>query len=557
MKKKKFIITIICILICICLILLGMNFSNTNQIAEHLGIERITNFCIGNERQVENILPDKNKISIFNLGYLLNDEIGISFFSITRLVALAVLTYNLINIFSKNSKIKIIGTLGIAFSSLVLLDFSNRFIDILIFSEMILVSVQNILYNQKIKISAYLFSVATIVSFASTVLLFELELIICALFIIIPLLIYILIKNKEKNRKKLFIATIIVGLIIASTIGVINISNINTELKMENRRISYMFTYINTTFLGFKDVNYLSDYATIYSLFPLPIVLATIIALRSDKKENDFLFIVLLASTWLIIGACTTFSALLGKILLVGFVSIKNLTLLINFFSFICMLYMIEKSEMEISIQKAVTIVMVTVIFTVFAKRPAELNETLYLIISAGLYAILGYILCRKDDKKYKNVLLNMLIIYMAIISISQIHISFGSDILKYEAVETFENIEIENSRWIVLDNNYIIPEYLENCGATVINNNINRIDTYKFKNTTQYKEEELWRFYKEALFKLSNENTLALSEKNNLVINITKEYLEDLKIDYILTNKEIKEEKEIYKNDKIFIYKY
>ena len=557
MKKKKIIMFIVCILISTCFIFLGMNFSNTNKIAEEIGLENFKNFSIGTAKQFENILPQKDKISIFNIGYKLNDEIGLSFFSISRLALLSVFTYQLINIFSKNKKIKIIGMLGIAFSSLVLLDFSNRIIDIIIFSEMILVASENILYNQKNKLSSYFLAIVMIISCASIVLLYEIELILCSLFITIPILIYILMKYKDKSGKKLFTLTLAIGIILATVIVIMNFPNINTQLKTEKRYISHLLGYVNTTFLGFKNVNYLSDYANIYSLFPLPIVLATILTLRSDKKENNFLFIILLVSTWLIIGACTTFSTTMSKILLVGFISNKNLSILINFFSLICLLYMIEKSEMEINISKAVTIIMITVILTVFAKRPAELNETLYLIISAGIYSIIGYILCRKDDKKYKKVLMNILIIYMAIIGISQVNISFGSDVLKLEAVELFENIEIENSRWIVLDNNYIIPEYLENCGATVINTNINQIDKYKFRNSTKYKEDELWLFYQEAIFKIDDENVLGLTEENILQIGITEEYLDDLKIDYILSGKKIDGQKEVYKNDKIFIYKY
>lgn len=556
MRKNKLIGILIFILICVCFIFSGINFSNTNKIAEELGLENLKNFSLGKARQIENILPDKNEISIFNLGYLLNDEIGISFFSITRLVAITILTYNLINIFSRNSKIKLIGTLGIAFSSLVLLDFSNRFIDILIFSEMILVAVQNILYNQKIKKVAYLFNLSIIVSMASIVLLFDLELIICSLFIIIPILIYILMKDKEKQRKKLLIITLGIGIILSIVLVVINLQNISTEVHIKNKYATYMLSYLNTTFLGFKDIEYLSEYTNIYSLFPLPLILAVGLILKSDKKENDFLFIMLAVCTWLVIGVCATFNGVLAKVLLVGFVSAKNLTILINFFTLLCLLYMLDKSEMELDIQKSVTIILVSVIFTVFAVMPAELSATIFLIIVAGIYSVLGYMICRKDDKKYKNVLLNLLIIYMAIVGISQIHIVFGSDILKLENNEIFADTS-KSGTWIVLENNYVIPEYLENSGIKVINTNINMIEKFKFKNTTEYEDEVLWSYYKEAIFKIGIENTLSLNDENILVITVTEDYLKSLDVKYLLTSAEDFEKEEVYKNDKIFIYKF
>lgn len=556
--KKKVIKVLALIVISVCFILSGIHFTNTNKIAEELGFEGLKNITIGKSRQIENILPDKNAISVFNLGYLVNEEIGLSFFSITRLIAIMIITYKFMEIITKDKKIKILGMLGIAFSSLVLMDMQNKIIDIIIFSEMILISCENILYNKKSNVEKYLYALLMILSYISIGLLFSVELLICSLFITIPFIIYIWSKKNEKENKKIFFISIILSLIFITSIFCIGKNYLDTTLNNQNRNVFYLLNYFNNTFLNFTDISYLSEYVSIYSLFPIPLIIAIMVVLKSDKKENNFLFITILMTTWLIMGVCMNFADSISKILLIGFISTSNLNILISLFSFITALYILDKSELNMEIKTAVTIVFITVILTVFALRPIEISGTVCLIISAAVFSILGYMICRRDEKKYRKVFTVIFSIYFIIVAITQINISFGADILKENEFSKFiKELEDEKqAKWLVLDSNYILPEYLELLDLKVINKNDKLIEKYKFVNETNLENDILWYYYDETIFNIGNENVIKLNEENNVVIEITNEYLEE-NVDYVVSNKEIEEKEEIYNNGKIFVYKY
>lgn len=435
-KKKCLILCAISLILAIIAEFIFVNSGNEISIARLVTVFGICSyiglhFVIGFKKLYTIIVENRFKISAVMvvlstiIGYfqnnvtlenwLLDTSAVLSLWWNLKFYGLLLVTYELFKIITDGSQgMSIVGTVVIVFSGAVQWNFEK--IDSLIWGQLIVIFINKLLNQENSKSKAW-FIIATIISAVAYAFTFT-GYAISFGYIFIALIIWILIKNKEKLKDNSTVIILTTILSIACAIFLRNKIpfNYNDIIESDIKGISYLFTYLYNTVLPFKDLTTNSLYGSFISIFPLPMLFALYYMYKNDDHAEFLLPITIVA----IIETVFCMSGLpdvINKVSLFSNVSLSRCVAAVNLANVYILFYTLKHIDKKIfSVTAAIRIAVVIMVVVGFISYPTSIATRMYLNLFMIEICLLSFLYSIFHDKNYKNVLLFFLCL-MTIIS--------------------------------------------------------------------------------------------------------------------------------------------
>ncbi len=436
-KKKILILGLISIIIAIIMEYIFINSGNSMSLARSITIFGIIafiglHFVIGFKKLYTIIVENRFKISLIMIiistiigffqnqvgikEWILNTSTVLSLWWNIKFYVLLLVSYELFSIITNQSmSYSIIGTIVIVFSGAVQWNFNK--IDSLIIGQLIVVLIDKFLKEEKNSYK-YIFSLGILASIIAYAFTFEGYAISFA-YVFIALIIWILIKNKEKlkDKKTLFIGILT---IIVSVIGAIICRSFipfsyNDTIESEAKGLSLLYTYLYNMLLPFNALGENALYGSFISAFPLPMLLALYYMFKNDDNA-EFLLPITLVAVLETVFCMSGFPTILEKITLFSNVLLTRSIAAVNLANVYIMFYMLKNINKKIfSISGAMRVSIVLMIVVGFIGYPEIFGTRMFLNLFMVEACLLSFLFLIFHDENYKKTLLFFLCIFTLI----------------------------------------------------------------------------------------------------------------------------------------------
>ena len=378
------------------------------------------------EKQKKKI-DTKYLIAIFTIIAFIFDILCIKFsfwkqgFFCARLIAFMIAT----NIFLKQltNQDKVVskwGTIIICLSSAALSGMMN--FDVITFGEIFLIFLNKLtdsevsknddLKEKNVKKALYILGI--FISILAYLFTFDLSLEIAFGYVFLALAIWIFIKNKKKYKitlKNCIIAIVLFVLIITICCVVERITGLfsqayevyNTTAKIGNS-LTYNFSYVYNFLLPYKDTGANYNFASMLSVFPVPIILAMVYLYKKEKHE-EFLFPMICVIALEFIYSMVNLPNIINIITGLSLVSVKDATLGVAIANIYVFLYMYANVEDEaITFKSAIRITLLLIILNFFVPHASRYSSRVYDYLFTSILTLESFLMLCYTDKKYKKV---------------------------------------------------------------------------------------------------------------------------------------------------------
>ena len=523
----------------------------------------------------------------FNIGYLLlGEEYGLSFYWYGRLIALLLVTFELMMLITKKKKLlSLAGAILITGSPLVSWFFSNYIVDLLISGQLCLLFFNSYLETKNIKLRI-LYSVLLGLSFSWFTLTIYPAWQVPLGYMYLAFMIWILVKNKDNNKIKDYLLLLIsVVIYFALLLRFYLLSKDTLDILMNtvypgNRIVTgggafiKHFIYPISIFFGIADYHNPCESAGVYSLFPIPIVLSIIYLIKNkNKKDKDKtkLLILLLVIISIVLTTFTIIKVpeIVAKITLLSMSPTERIVPIIGIICAYLLVLTVSKIEIKKNWTKVI-VLFFTIIVSYIIIKIGALDRTWFLtskklIVSLLFLSITIYLYI--NSKKTRNYyLLSILLIITGLINLALVNpVNRGTGVLhNSKTAKEIQRIvkKDKDAKWISIDNIFLGNYVISNGGKAINATNIYpNIELWKKID----KDDSIYNRYAHVIIELTNEeNRFELVQQDIIKLYLNYNYLDDLDINYLITSKEldIKEEykdkiKNIYNYDNIWIYNY
>lgn len=436
-KKKILILGLISIILAIVMEYIFIKSGNSMSLARCITIFGIIafiglHFVIGFKKLYTIIVENRFKLSLIMIvvstiigffqnqieikEWILNTNTVLSLWWNIKFYGLLLVSYELFNIITDQSmSSSIIGTIVVVFSGAVQWNFDK--IDSLIIGQLIVVLINQFFKEQKnsYKCMLCLGIMASIIAYAFT---FEGYAISFA-YVFIALIIWILIKNKEKikDRKTLFIGilTIIVSVIGAIICRTFIPFSYNDIIESETKGLSLLYTYLYNMLLPFNDIGENALYGSFISAFPLPMLLALYYMFKNDDNA-EFLLPVTLVAVLETVFCMSGFPTILEKMTLFSNVLLSRSIAAVNLANVYIIFYMLKNIDKKLfSISGAIRVSIVLMIIVGFIGYPEIFATRMFLNLFMVEACLLSFLFLIFHDENYKKTLLFFLCIFTLI----------------------------------------------------------------------------------------------------------------------------------------------
>jgi len=524
------------------------NFSYTN------------NLLRGTATDVFSVLhiPVKDIVSvgkIFNVGYyFLNSGTALALWWNLKLFSLILVSFELcMLITNKNKYISLIGSVMIAISGAVQWWFST---DILFFGQLAIVLVDKFLNTAQLKIKICC-AVGIIISAVSYLFTFYPAWIISFGYVFLALFIWIVLKNRKiykANIKDILIilASVIIALLIlfryyslsGGTIEIIkNTVYPGARIETGGGGLVYLFSYLFNFLLPFKQTVDNASFASIISLFPIPLIFS-LVYLYKKGKHAMFLFPLVAVTVVETIFCISGFPEIVSKLTLFKFVTVERCAVAVGLASLYMMLYIISNIEEELfKFKYTMRITLVIMCFTIFIKFPEAFVARGYLYLFAGILCMLTFLFLNYTDKKYKKVLLTVLVMLTLISGATVNPITKGTSVVTstniakkiQEIVKADEDAIWVGEGYMPFVSNYMVANGAKTLTST---NTYPNMEFYKIVlGEEKLKETELvWNRYASICMHIGLENNIDLMSNDLIEIYVSAEKLIELGVKYIVS---------------------
>lgn len=523
----------------------------------------------------------------FNIGYiLLGEEYGLSFYWYGRLIALFLVTFELMMLITNKKKLlSLTGAVLITGSPLVSWFFSNYIVDLLISGQLCLLLFNSYLETKKIKLRL-LYSILLGISFSWFTLTIYPPWQVPLGYMYLAFMIWIFIKNKDNNKLKDYLLLLISGVIYLSlllrfyllskdTIDILmNTVYPGDRIVTGGGAIIKHFIYPISLFFGIADYHNPCESAGVYSLFPIPIVLSIIYLIknknRKDKDKTNLLILLLvIISIVLTIFTIIKVPEILAKITLLSMSPTERIVPIIGIICAYLLVLTVSKIEIKKNWTKVI-ILFFTIVVSYIIIKTGSLDRIWFLtskkLIVSLLFlsiAIYSYINSKKTRNYY---FLCILLIITGLINIAIVNpVNRGTGVLhNSKTAKEIKKIvkKDKNAKWISINSIFLGNYVLANGGKVINSTNIYpNLELWKKINN----DDSIYNRFAHIKIELTNkENKFELIQQDIIKLYLNYDYLDDLDIKYMITNKEIDiiEEykdkiKNVYNYDNIWIYKY
>lgn len=496
---------------------------------------------------------------LFNLGYLFfGIERGLSFFWFGRLIALIMVSFEFLQLLTKRNKLlSLSGALLIAFSPLVSWWFAiNGLVELLVFGQLAIICIYKYftVYNYKLRI--FLMFIVGICA-GSYILVFYPAWQISLLYVFLPLLIGIVILNKDKfkfSAKKDLPIIITVIIIVIFGLGYIFYKSgdtiqmvLNTIYPGQKSSLGgydwkCLVRYPLSLFYSLKEPNVIinsSEMSNIYSFSPLGVILALWLILKK-KKRDPILILLLIFLGILIFYYLVGISKILAGITLLSraysrsTLAIGMLNLLILIRSLALMEKINKKAAVILSVSLAILVVSIN-IFTDYIYFSMLMLPVVLIVLLLSFYAM--------SRRSFKLLLIPVIFIVFSSLLVNPIRIGLGF-IKDNEFLQCISAINNERKIWIIEGVDYPVNNILTLAGVRTLNStNVYPNLEVWHKVDPARKYEEIYNRYAHIRIDLSNQETsFKLLYVDAMSVSLSVDDLKILEIEYICSKNNIME---------------
>lgn len=317
--------------------------------------------------------------------------------NVVKFVALVVITFFMCRIITnKKNSMAILGTMLICFSTAIVEYIDSGLVEVLLFGQAIIILINEFLNNStKIK---YLALVEIVLSIVGFLLLSNATWQISIGAVLLALIVWILIKNKDKLNKKNIILLLFSAIV--STIVGIMFYNYNIMNANENGQIIYYLTsYFYSYILPFnEEIKFVTHGALtcMISVFPMPIIIALIYMYKNEKHMEFILPLVVTAILEIVVSTMFKISSIVPTYIMTISVSIVQIYLMIYFFS--------NVKEDIFSLKSAAYATLVYLVFVAIMTVPKAVSSRLMLSFMALGTTLECFLLCKYDYFKIQKI---------------------------------------------------------------------------------------------------------------------------------------------------------
>jgi len=499
----------------------------------------------------------------FYIGYLfLNQEMGLSFFWVSRLVVLALVSFEMgMLITNRNKVLSLSYTILIVLSPFVQWWFAiNGLVEQLIFGQLGVLLIHFYINTEDYR-KRVIYAFLMIICIGGFLIVFYPSWQIPFAYIFVMMAIWIFLKNKNNfsyNKKDLLI--IIASLAIFGVIMLHILNNSIDTIKIIMNTVypsgerfngggewSYLFNYLASIFLPLTDVNVplnVVENSVFIDFFPVPVILSLIVLIYQKTKDKLLCGLLSLYFVFLIFY----FIPLPDPIISLTLRDHMKTTRLFSVVGFIGVLILIRslaslkeiKAKKLIIIASAILSVVVVYLSTFFYHNYYHMWMIIVLVI---IYAITFSSIFMAHSKKGKTVFLICVILISFTAGFLVNPIDQGTDVvLENDFINEVESIvhDNPNAKWLAGD----IPiNYLIVAGANTINsvNVYPDLDKWHILDPNGENEEVYNRYaYVIVDFQNSTNTTFDLLSPDAFLVNFNVNDLEKLNVSYISTKKDL-----------------
>lgn len=519
----------------------------------------------------------------FNWGFLiLGAERGFSWYWNSKLIMLSLLSYEIIlALTNRNKNVALIGMTLIVFASATQWWFSTAVVDLIIFSQGLVVSVYYYLRMNKLRYKI-LNSLLFISSGIGFVISIYPPIQVSLGYATLIFLVHVVLSQKEKIKKKDYLVFSLTTVCILSIVGYVIYSardaisllmgTVYPGSRVETGGgfpLSELNSYLVGWLLPYKNIGFSNscEVSGYINLIPMIVILFFI---RDKNRKGDLLikstFIFLcIACLFVLVG----FPKIISKIILFSFVTNSRMRLTIGLVAIylICMLIAnIDKdkySHAKATIISSITIAILTI----------SIIETEYYkyIGKEGVFlaALLFGIMIFYFVKGYIKQITSFIMVFMIVSGFTVNPICVGlSPIYEKKISKEISSIDKkEEGKWIGLDS-LVAGDFLLANGVNVINSTHYYPDLKLWsKLDREGKYEDIYNRYAHIIIDITEEDTnFELNQEDVVKVNVNINELSKLDVRYILSNKNLEEFntnknqlKELYYNETSgnYIYEY
>ncbi len=497
---------------------------------------------------------------LYNIGFILGPHIGLAFDNNFNTLFLALATFELLELITNKKKFySFVGAFVVtaSFASQTQISISLM----IACGETIIVLLDKFL-NEKSTKKKVLYTLGILLSGITYVFKFYPAYIVSFAYIFLPLAIWVFLKNKDNYKPCIIdLILLIVSIILIAIVGLTYYYTSYETLKIVSQtvypgnRISnnhngfgLLFTYLYNfliPFILFKD-NFVV--ASIFSLFPIPIILGIFYIFKKPKKEDLFFLIPMIIFTLFItVFVLCGFPKIISKITLMSYTIQERAAVALALGCFYIMMYIFSNIQINFfgKYSKIVIIFFLMILIALFA-MPKEISQNRILLsIVPSIFCLLTYCLMNNDKKEYR------LLFVFALIAISLPGLFFRPITVGVHAITDLDisarirtiTESDQDALWIGAD----LPRGLSN--LLVANGAKTLTSVAPYPNKDMYlsllgeealKEEKnfAWNRYGQFETELLNINDVQKSEKSEDIINLYINYdgLRKLNVKYLLT---------------------
>lgn len=501
----------------------------------------------------------------FHFGYIfLGIERGLSFFWITRFIALFLVSFEFFMIFTnKNKRLSVIGSFMISLAPIVQWWFAtNGTAELFIFGQLALILLYKYLNTEKFK-SRVLYLSLMVICAGGYVLILYPAFQIPMFYVFLALAIYIIVTNYKNTKiaKKDIISIIVALLIFVLLMLSIIYTSKDTISALLNtvypgNRISEgggafrkYASYMDNIFLPYKEKGmetHPAKEAVMFGLFPIGIICAAITMVKNKKLD---LPIIILLIPYVIIGAFCMFKIpYLPQLTLLSYSSVNRAVIAIGYIDILILLRALSITEKSEKIWISLIISAVTSFILVFICHKLNPNYV-GKILASFLFVMCLYLFftATQYNTKYGKYLFTYGIIATMLVTGFTVNpISSGFNIITESPILQAAKEINEKDSGIWLAENLGLPcqNYLAMAGCPVINatNIYPNMDLWKMLDKEKDKKYDViynrYAHVKMILVESDEqiEDKFKLESTDSILVYITPEDLKEMNIKYIFT---------------------
>lgn len=514
----------------------------------------------------------------FQLGFLLfGNDAGLSFYWYARLVAMMLGSYELCLILTKrNKKVSLCGMIVITFSAAVQWWYCMQ---VLIWGQIVVVLVDKFMNTSK-KRNKYLCALGILIAGLSYIFEFYPAWQISFGYVFLALIIWILIKNIKYGNYKFTKHDVLVIIITLLCIALLLgrwyslskdtlIAEMSTDYPGERNEVGggaiNLYSYFYNIFFATEDFPNPCEYASMLSLFPIPLFLGLIYVIR-NKKDLHFWIPMLTVggflSIWCVYGF-PEFLAVLTKMSMTtaGRVSIPLGTVCI--YMLIYLLGNIEKDDKLINKKLTYFIAGFSILFIIYKAKETigfPYLDRFKILLAGEIFLALIFGVLNINNEKIKNYTIYGLIAVALITGLRVNPVIRTTDIFYTKPVAIkMQEIKKENPHaiWAVNDGGWYINDYALANGIRTINSTgvYPNFELYETLLGDKAKEENVRKIYNRYahinLEVTDKESEVKLLYPDNIALKVNYEDLSKINVEYILSKTEL--EKTFENNEEVF----